>query len=109
MRDRGRALRAFVGATAVPARHASLLRADKPSPAVPSSYECSPFPLDSLSFVVRHRVPGYAPLPAFAETQSDASLRTPDEQFAEFVLDVHGLDMKGPPPPLPEIVYDSRG
>ena len=84
VRDRCRALRAFVGATAVPARHASLLRADKPSPAVPSSYECSPFQLDSLSFVVRHRVPGYAPLPAFAETLSDASIRTPDEQFAEF-------------------------
>ena len=32
-----------------------------------------------------------------------------DEQFAEFVLDVHGLDMKGPPPPLLELVYDSRG
>ena len=60
-----------------------LLRADKPSPAVPSSYESSPFQLDSLSFVVRHRVPGYAPLPAFAETLSDASLRTPDEQLAE--------------------------
>ncbi len=31
----------------------------------------------------------------------------PDE-FAEFVLDVHGFDMKGPPPPLPQLVYDSR-
>ena len=29
-------------------------------------------------------------------------------EFAEFVLDVHGLDMKGPPPPLPELAYDSR-
>ncbi|MBO68381.1 MAG: hypothetical protein CL398_08720 [Acidiferrobacteraceae bacterium] len=29
--------------------------------------------------------------------------------FAEFVLDVHGFDMKGPaPPPLPDLVYDSR-
>ena len=31
----------------------------------------------------------------------------PDE-FAELVLDVHGFDMKGPPPPLPQLVYDSR-
>ena len=31
----------------------------------------------------------------------------PDE-FSEFVLDVHGFDMKGPPPPLPQLVYDSR-
>ena len=30
------------------------------------------------------------------------------EEFAVFALDVHGLDMKGPPPPLPQIVYDSR-
>ena len=30
------------------------------------------------------------------------------DEFAEFVLDVHGLDMKGPPPPLPQLVYDSR-
>ena len=29
----------------------------------------------------------------------------PDE-FVEFVLDVHGFDMKGPPPPLPQLVYD---
>ena len=31
----------------------------------------------------------------------------PDE-FSEFVLDVHGFDMKGPPPLLPQLVYDSR-
>ena len=31
-----------------------------------------------------------------------------DEHFAEFALDIHGLDMKGPPPPLPQLVYDSR-
>ncbi len=31
----------------------------------------------------------------------------PDE-FSEFVLEVHGFDMKGPPPPLPQLVYDSR-
>ena len=30
------------------------------------------------------------------------------EEFAAFALDVHGLDMKAPPPPLPRLVYDSR-
>ena len=30
------------------------------------------------------------------------------DEFSEFVLDVHGLDMKGPPPSLPQLVYDSR-
>ena len=30
------------------------------------------------------------------------------EEFAAFALDVHGLDMKAPPPPLPQLVYDSR-
>ena len=30
------------------------------------------------------------------------------KEFAEFVLDVHGFDLNGPPPPLPELVYDSR-
>jgi hypothetical protein len=23
-------------------------------------------------------------------------------------LDVHGMDMNGPPPPLPQLFYDSR-
>ena len=31
----------------------------------------------------------------------------PDE-FVKFVQDVHGFDLKGPPPPLPQLVYDSR-
>ena len=30
------------------------------------------------------------------------------EEFAAFALDVHGLDMKAPPPPLPQLVYDRR-
>ena len=30
------------------------------------------------------------------------------DEFAEFVLDVRGFDMKGPPRPLPQLVYDSR-
>ena len=28
--------------------------------------------------------------------------------FAEFALDVHGLDVNAPPPPLPELIFDSR-
>ncbi len=28
--------------------------------------------------------------------------------FAEFALDVHGLDVNAPPPPLPKLVYDSK-
>ena len=30
------------------------------------------------------------------------------EEFAEFVLDVHGFDLSGSPPPIPELVYDSQ-
>ncbi len=29
-------------------------------------------------------------------------------EFVEFVLEVHGLDMKGPPLPLPQLVCDRR-
>ena len=29
-------------------------------------------------------------------------------EFVEFVQDVHGFDLKGPPPPLPQLVYDSH-
>ena len=28
--------------------------------------------------------------------------------FAEFAMDVHGLDVNSPPPPLPKLVYDSK-
>ena len=28
--------------------------------------------------------------------------------FADFVMDIHGMDVKSPPP-LPSLVYDSRG
>ena len=31
-----------------------------------------------------------------------------DDEFAEFALDVYGLEMKGPPPSLPQLVYGSR-
>ena len=30
------------------------------------------------------------------------------EDFAEFVKEVHGLDVNAPPPQLPTLVYDSR-
>jgi hypothetical protein len=29
-------------------------------------------------------------------------------EFAEFAMDVHGLDITAPPPPLPELIFDSR-
>ena len=29
--------------------------------------------------------------------------------FAEFAKDVHGLDVNSPPPPMPNLVFDSRG
>ena len=32
-----------------------------------------------------------------------------DVDFAEFAKDVHGLDMSGPPPPMPQLVFDSKG
>ena len=29
--------------------------------------------------------------------------------FADFAKDVHGLDVNAPPPPMPKLVFDSRG
>ena len=31
-----------------------------------------------------------------------------DADFAAFAAEVHGLDMQGPPPPMPTLIYDSR-
>jgi len=31
-----------------------------------------------------------------------------DADFAAFAAEVHGLDMNGPPPPIPQLVFDSR-
>ena len=31
-----------------------------------------------------------------------------DLDWAEFAADVHGLDMNGPPPAMPQLVFDSR-
>lgn len=30
------------------------------------------------------------------------------EEFGAFVKEVHGIDTKAPPPPMPRLVYDSR-
>ena len=30
------------------------------------------------------------------------------EDFAEFAMDVHGMDVNAPPPPMPTLVYDSK-
>ena len=32
-----------------------------------------------------------------------------DEDFAAFAKEVHGLDASAPPPPMPTLVFDSRG
>ena len=31
----------------------------------------------------------------------------PDD-FADFVMDIHGVDVNAPPPPLPTLVYDNK-
>ena len=35
-------------------------------------------------------------------------ISTMSPEFAEFAADVHGLDVNAPPPPLPEMFFDSR-
>ena len=85
VRDRGRALRSLVGFGSSPSdRHAALLTVSKPAPAELSSFERSPYTLGSLSYLVRREVCGFEPLPPFAAEATDASLRTPDQQFASF-------------------------
>ena len=32
-----------------------------------------------------------------------------DDQFKAFAAEVHGMDPTAPPPPLPTLVFDSRG
>ena len=85
VRDRGRALRSLVGFGSSPSdRHAALLSVSKPAPAELSSFEQSPHTLGSLSYLVRREVCGFEQLPPFALEATDASLRTPDQQFASF-------------------------
>ena len=35
-------------------------------------------------------------------------MSTMPPEFAEFAAEVHGLDVNAPPPPLPELFFDSR-
>ena len=35
-------------------------------------------------------------------------MSTMPPEFAEFAAEVHGLDVSAPPPPLPELFFDSR-
>ena len=35
-------------------------------------------------------------------------MATMPPDFAEFAADVHGMDVNAPPPPLPELIFDSR-
>ncbi|MDB2337338.1 hypothetical protein N9V66_01420 [Amylibacter sp.] len=30
------------------------------------------------------------------------------KDFAEFAMDVHGLDVNAPPPPMPKLVLDTK-
>ena len=46
---------------------------------------------------------GDEPEKGFAKIMSNMP---PD--FADFAKEVHGLDVKAPPPPLPKLVYDSK-
>lgn len=47
---------------------------------------------------------GEDPQAAFAQIMSNMP---PD--FAAFAKEVHGLDASAPPPPMPTLVFDSRG
>ena len=46
---------------------------------------------------------GDNPAESFAKMMSEM-----DADFAEFAKDVHGLDMSGPAPEMPQLVFDSR-
>jgi hypothetical protein len=35
-------------------------------------------------------------------------MATTPPDFAEFAAEVHGMDVNAPPPPLPELIFDSR-
>jgi hypothetical protein len=48
---------------------------------------------------------GDDPAGAFGRMMADPALR----DFAEWAADVHGLDPAATPPPMPRLVYDSRG
>lgn len=42
---------------------------------------------------------------AFAQMMADPSMK----EFAAWAADVHGIDPGAGPPPVPRLVYDSRG
>ena len=46
---------------------------------------------------------GDNPAESFAKIMSGM-----DADFADFAKDVHGMDMSGPPPAMPELVFDSH-
>ena len=35
-------------------------------------------------------------------------MQTMPKDFAEFAMDVHGLDVNAPPPPMPKLVFDTK-
>jgi AP-3 complex subunit beta len=97
VRDRARALRALVGSAfaaedidgpvqqSLPlASRILVATAPRPAPILTHVPTTPAFTLGSLSYTVQHRVAGYLPLPEFATTRSDPTVRTPDQSFANF-------------------------
>ena len=35
-------------------------------------------------------------------------IKSMPKDFAEFAMDVHGLDVNAPPPPMPKLVLDTK-
>ena len=48
---------------------------------------------------------GENPGEAFGKMMADPEMK----EFAEWAADVHGIDPKAGPPPMPKLVYDSKG
>lgn len=48
---------------------------------------------------------GDNPVEAFGKMMQDPSMA----EFAQFGVEVHGMDPTAPPPPMPTLVYDSKG
>jgi hypothetical protein len=49
-------------------------------------------------------IEGDDPAAAFGKLMNDPSIK----EFTAMVADIHGFDPSGPPPPMPQLVYDSK-
>ena len=51
-------------------------------------------------------------IPTFEGDDPEASfgklMQSMPTDFAEFAMDVHGLDVNAPPPPMPKLVLDTK-